>query len=76
MVVVEYVESVLNLGRTPPLHLPPKSPNSGGLSISGSPHPSRSPLRGERTEDEAFFYWGLGGRNAATLTKSGDVCRR
>jgi hypothetical protein len=31
MVVVESVQSVLNLGSTPPLHLPPKSPNSGGL---------------------------------------------
>jgi signal transduction histidine kinase len=64
-------------------HLPPKStpgallgetpkpqwlPNSGGLQSSSSPHPSHSPLKGERSKDEAFYSWGARGTEFAQIT--------
>jgi hypothetical protein len=44
------------LGETPAY--PPLAPQFWGTLNSGSPHPSRSPLPGERSKDEAFYSWG------------------
>jgi amino acid adenylation domain-containing protein len=45
----------------PPFCIRPLNPPNLGDFESSSPHPSRSPLKGERSKDEAFFSWGARG---------------
>jgi hypothetical protein len=53
---------------------PPKSPLKRGTWTKFSPHPSRSPLKGERSKDEAFYSTGDWGGTPALPTCPSQVC--